>query len=154
MLIRGFAVLALALFALTAQAGPADVPGLVVKASPYSASETMDRLATVLEKKGITIATRWSHHQGARDAGIPLRPTELIVFGNPKVGSHFFTSAQTAGIDLPMKALAWEDADGQVWLGYNDPAYIAERHGIDDRDDTIAKMTRALDKLTDAATDR
>ena len=151
MITRTFAVIILALFTLTAQAGPGDVAGLVVKKSPYSATETIDRLARILKKKGITIAARWSHHQGARDAGIELRPTELIIFGNPEVGSHFFTSAQTAGIDLPMKALAWEDADGQVWLGYNDPRYIADRHGIDDRGDTIRKMTRALDKLTGAA---
>ena len=84
--------------------------------------------------------------------GIALRPTELLIFGNPKLGSHFFTSEQTAGIDLPMKALAWKDANGQVWLGYNDPAYIARRHGINNRDDIVKKMTAALDAMTDGAT--
>lgn len=100
---------------------------------------------------GITIVTRWSHSDSARDVDRALRPTELILFGNPRLGTNFFTSEQTAGIDLPLKALAWEDEDEQVWLGYNDPAYIAERHGIDDRDETIRKMTGALDNLTNAA---
>ncbi|WP_443081386.1 DUF302 domain-containing protein [Thiohalorhabdus sp.] len=139
----------LMLLAFGAKAG--DVEGLVVKKSPFNATKTIDRLENVLKEKGINVATRWSHHEGARDVGISLRPTELIIFGNPEVGSHFFTSAQTAGIDLPMKALAWRDADGQVWLGYNDPQYIADRHGIDDRDAIIEKMTGALDNLTDAA---
>ena len=126
--------------------------GLVTKKSEFGAKETLDRLESVLEKKGITIFARISHTRGAEGVGIELRPTELLIFGNPKLGSHFFTSQQTAGIDLPMKALAWEDTDGQVWLTYNDPQYIAGRHGIDDRDDTVLKMTGALDRLTNAAT--
>ena len=79
--------------------------------------------------------------------GLKLRPTELLIFGNPKLGTHFFTSNQTAGIDLPMKALAWEDKNGQVWLTYNDPKYIARRHGIKDRDEIVVKMSRALGKF-------
>lgn len=126
--------------------------GMISKKSPYSVKVTLDRLEQILRQKGITIVTRWSHDAGATKVGIPLRPTELLIFGNPKLGSHFFTSAQTAGIDLPMKALAWKDAQGQVWLGYNDPAYIAKRHGIGDRDDIVKKMTAALDKMTSKAT--
>ncbi|MEE4173717.1 MAG: DUF302 domain-containing protein, partial [Xanthomonadales bacterium] len=76
---------------------------------------------------------------------------ELLIFGNPALGTRFFTSAQTAGIDLPMKALAWEDGEGRVWLTYNDPGYIARRHGIDDRDEIVDKMRNALDALTDQA---
>jgi uncharacterized protein (DUF302 family) len=136
------------LFFLSA-AGAGD--GLVSKQSAFGASETLDRLEAVLEKKGITVFARVSHTAGAEGAGIALRPTELLIFGNPKLGSHFFTSRQTAGIDLPMKALAWEDADGQVWLTYNDPQYIADRHGIADREEIVRKMTGALDKMTDAA---
>ncbi|TDY03724.1 DUF302 domain-containing protein [Thiohalophilus thiocyanatoxydans] len=128
-----------------------DVPGLVVKQSPHSTSETLDRLENVLKKKGISIVTRWNHAEKAAGVDIPLRDTELLLFGNPALGSHMFTSEQTSGIDLPMKALAWEDADGQVWLGYNDPQYIADRHGIDDRGDVIKKMQGALDKLSDVA---
>ena len=80
-----------------------EVKGMIIKPSKFSVTETIDKLEAVLKKKGITIVTRWSHEKGAKKVGIPLRPTELLIFGNPKLGSHFFTSAQTAGIDLPMK---------------------------------------------------
>jgi uncharacterized protein (DUF302 family) len=149
----GFA-LSLLLAVTPVQAAGDGPAGLVTKASPYGVERTLDRLAAALEEKGITVFARVSHSGGAADVGIDLRPTELLIFGNPKVGSHFFTSHQTAGIDLPMKALAWQDADGQVWLGYNDPGYIAERHGIADRPDTVKKMTNALEALTDRAVRR
>jgi len=145
---------AVALFALLAVQAPAHAgpDGLITKQSKYSVKVTLDKLEAVLKKKGITIVTRWSHDAGAKKAGIDLRPTELLIFGNPKLGSHMFTSKQTSGIDLPMKALAWQDADGKVWLSYNDPAYITKRHGINDRDKVKAKMTGALNKLTNVAT--
>ena len=129
-----------------------DNNGLISKKSHHSVKVTLDRLENILKKKGITIVTRWSHDAGAKKAGIPLRPTELLLFGNPKLGSHMFTSNQTAGIDLPMKALAWEDEKGQVWLSYNDPQYIAGRHGISNRAEVVKKMTGALNKLTNVAT--
>jgi len=128
------------------------VEGLVVKSSKYNVTQTLDRLETILKKKGITIVTRWSHDAGAKKVGIPLRPTELLIFGNPKLGSHFFTSEQTAGIDLPLKALAWEDEDGNTWLGYNDPYYITERHHIEDRDEIADKMRAALEAFSNFAT--
>jgi len=141
------------IFAGAVQAGSShDGNGMISKKSAHSVKVTLDRLEAVLKKKGITIVTRWSHDAGAKKADIPLRPTELLLFGNPKLGSHMFTSKQTAGIDLPMKALAWEDEKGQVWLTYNDPAYIANRHGITDRAKIVAKMTGALNKLTGVAT--
>jgi len=129
----------------------AEPPGLIKKTSPHGVSRTLDRLEGILEDKGITVALRWPHGERADAVDIRLRATEVIIFGNPNIGSHLMTSARTAGIDLPMKALAWRDADGQVWLGYNDPAYIAERHGIDHRSETLDKMANALDKLTDKA---
>ena len=129
-----------------------DVAGMVVKQSQYSVGETLDRLEKALTEKGITIVTRWNHAEKANAVDIPLRPTELLIFGNPKLGSQMFTSQQTAGIDLPLKALAWEDADGKVWLGYNAPQYIADRHHIADRSEVVTKMTGTLDKLTDIAT--
>lgn len=144
---RGFVFL---LLILPLVAG-ADVDGLIKKSSPHDVTGTLDRLETVLEEKGITVALRWNHGQRASDADIELRDTQVLMFGNPKIGSHLMTSAQSAGIDLPMKALAWRDADGQVWLAYNDPAYVAERHGIDDRDDVLDKLSKALDNLTEAA---
>lgn len=130
-------------------AGPA---GLINKASKFGVTETINRLETVLEKKGVTIVTRWSHSDRAKDIGISLRPTELILFGNPKLGTQFFTSQQTSGIDLPMKALAWEDETGQAWLSYNDPAYITARHKINDREKTSNKMKSVLNKITNIAT--
>lgn len=136
---------------MTPIASADDVPGLIKKSSPHGVSETLDRLETILEEKGIGIALRWNHGKRGNDADIPLRETEVLIFGNPKIGSHLMSSRQTAGIDLPMKALAWRDADGQVWLAYNDPDHLAERHGIDNRDEVLARMSGALEKLTDAA---
>ncbi len=144
-------VLFFALSLFVAAPGFAGDNGLITKRSHHSAGKTLDRLTEILKKKGITIFARVSHSAGAKKADIPLRKTELLIFGNPKLGSHFFTSRQTAGIDLPMKALAWEDEKGQVWLTYNDPAYIARRHGIKDRAKIVAKMTKALDNFTNAA---
>ena len=128
-----------------------EVDGLIVKKSNFSVSKTIPRLENALTKKGITVALRWSHDSKAKGVGIPLRPTELLIFGNPKLGSNMFTSKQTAGIDLPMKALAWEDEKGVVWLGYNDPKYIAARHGITDRAEVVKKMSGALNKMSDIA---
>ena len=125
--------------------------GLISKKSNHSVKVTLDRLENILKKKGITIVKRWSHDEGGKKAGIPLRPTELLIFGNPKMGTHFFTSNQTAGIDLPMKALAWKDKGDQVWLTYNDPSYIAGRHSIGNRSEIVKKMTGALNKMTNAA---
>jgi len=145
---RTFIVLLILLVSFTAQA---EVKGFIVKKSPHSVAETLNRLENVLKKKGITIFARVEHSQSAKKLKIDLRPTTLLIFGNPKLGSHFFTSHQTAGIDLPMKALAWKDEKGQVWLGYNDPQYIADRHGITDRAEIVKKMSGALDKLTNVA---
>jgi uncharacterized protein (DUF302 family) len=142
----------ISLIALIPAISMAGDKGMISKKSNFSVKVTLDRLENVLRKKGITVVTRWSHYAGAKKAGIALRPTELLIFGNPKMGSHFFTSNQTAGIDLPMKALAWKDKKGQVWLTYNDPIYIANRHGINDRPAIVKKMTGALNKLTNVAT--
>lgn len=145
-------ILLLGLLALIPTISMAADNGMINKKSQFSVKATLDRLENVLRKKGISIVTRWSHDAGAKKAGIELRPTELLIFGNPKMGSHFFTSQQTAGIDLPMKALAWKDKAGQVWLTYNDPQYIANRHGINDRPAIVKKMTGALNNLTNVAT--
>lgn len=144
----------IALFAfISTQAVAQPTPdGLITKKSKYSVKETLDKLEAVLKKKGITVALRWNHAAKANAVGIKLRPTELLIFGNPKLGSHMFTAAQSSGIDLPMKALAWEDEKGNVWLSYNDPAYITKRHSITNRDAQKNKMTGALNKLTNVAT--
>lgn len=144
------ATLLLSLSPLITNAAHSD--GMITKKSKFSVSKTLDRLENVLKKKGITVALRWKHSAKANAVDIPLRPTELLMFGNPKLGSHMFTSNQTAGIDLPMKALAWEDAKGNVFLSYNDPAYIAKRHHIKDRAHILKKMSGALNKLSNVAT--
>jgi len=137
------------LISVNAQAG--NVDGLIKIQSKHSVSETLDRLEILLEKKGITVAVRWKHSEKAGNVKIKMRDTELLVFGNPKLGSHLMTSEQTVAIDLPMKAIAWKDEAGQVWLAYNDPAYIAKRHGVSDRDDIVKKMSNALAGLTATA---
>jgi len=145
-------LLLLVLTAVAPFAVQADSNGMISKKSKYSVTETINKLEAVLKKKGITVALRWSHSDKAAGVGIKVRPTELLIFGNPKLGSHMFTSNQTSGIDLPMKALAWEDEKGQVWLTYNDPAYFSSRHGINDRAKIVKKMTGALNKFSDIAT--
>ena len=126
--------------------------GLIKKKSAHSVSVTLDRLEKILKSKGIGIAVRWNHSAKAKSVGMELRPTEILIFGNPKMGTPLMQSNQEIGIDLPMKALAYQDADGQVWLVYNDPAYLKKRHGITDKDAVFAKMTGALNAMTDKAT--
>lgn len=104
--------------------------GLVTIPSKHSVKETIDRLEAAAKAKGMTIFARVDHAGGAAVVGMALRPTELIVFGNAKGGTPLMQASQAIGIDLPLKALAWEDAAGKVWLAYNDPAWLAARHGI------------------------
>ncbi len=104
--------------------------GLITLSSRYPARGTMDRLLAALAERNMTVFARIDHAAGAASAGLELRPTELVIFGNPKGGTALMQARQSAGIDLPLKALAWEDADGKVWLSYNDPAWIAQRHGL------------------------
>ncbi len=105
------------------------VDGLVAIKSPHSPKDTMDRLEALLKQKGLTIFARIDHAVGAARVGQVLRPTDVLIFGNPQGGTPFMQCAQTVGIDLPLKALVWQDASGQVWLGYNDPSFLAQRHG-------------------------
>ena len=117
--------------------------GLLTSKSPHSAADTMSRLEAAVKERGFTVFARIDHAAGAAKAGLSLRPTELLIFGNPKGGTPFMECAQSVGIDLPLKALVWEDASGAVWLGYNDPAFIAQRHGVADCP-VVTKMDKAL----------
>src|SRR6516225_1827663 len=90
----------------------------------------MDRLEAEIKAKGITVFARIDHAAGAAQAGLSLRPTEVLIFGNAKAGTPLMQSNQTIGIDLPLKALVWQDADGKVWLSYNAPSWLAQRHGL------------------------
>jgi uncharacterized protein (DUF302 family) len=124
--------------------------GLVTVKSAHGVKDTVDRLAADVTAKGMTVFARIDHAQGASALGLELRPTELLIFGNAKGGTPLMQSRQAIGIDLPLKALAFEDADGTVWLCYNDPAWIAARHGVAGGEATLA-MTAALAAATNQA---
>lgn len=119
--------------------------------SAHDVSTTADRLEKALLSKGMTIFTRIDHAAGAIKAGKTLRPTELVIFGNPKVGTPLMQCQQSIAIDLPQKALIWEDDSGQVWFSYNTPAYLASRHNIEGCDQALAKIEQALSNFAQAA---
>src|SRR5258707_5133546 len=104
--------------------------GLTTIASNYGPKETMDRLEAEIKAKGMTVFAGVDHAAGAAQAGLSLRPTEVLLFGNAKAGTPLMQANQTIGIDLPLKALVWQDADGKVWLSYNEPNWLATRHGL------------------------
>lgn len=104
--------------------------GLVSLPCKYSVEETMPRLESLLEQRGITIFARVDHSEEAKKVGLQMHPTKLLIFGSPKGGTPLMQAAPTVAIDLPLKALFWEDADGRVWLTYNDPAYLQQRHNV------------------------
>jgi uncharacterized protein (DUF302 family) len=114
---------------LAASSLVAAADGLIAVKSAYGPKEAMDRLEGLLKEKGMTIFARVDHAAGAAKVGKKLRPTEVLIFGNPQGGTPFMECSQTVGIDLPLRILVWEDESGQVWLGYNDPDYLASRHG-------------------------
>ena len=127
--------------------------GLVTLPSSHDFATTLGRLTAALEAKGLAIFARIDHAAGAANVGMALRPTTLIVFGNPAGGTPLMQAAQTAGIDLPLKALVWQDSDGTVHVTYNDPAWIAARHRLGDgAAHAVAAMTSALDGLARHAT--
>jgi len=127
--------------------------GMTSLQSPHTATATMDRLESIVEEKGLTVFARIDHAAGGEKVGKSLRPTELLIFGNPKGGTPFMQCAQSVGIDLPLKALVWEDENGQIWLGYNDPEYLADRHGAADCP-VVPKLSEALRGMTEAAVAR
>ncbi len=127
--------------------------GLVTLPSNYPVPDTIDRLRDALTGAGLQVFARVDHAAGAREVGLELRPTELLVFGHARGGTPLMQDRQTAGIDLPLKALAWADESGQAWLSYNDPAWIAERHGLGEPSAAAAATLRgAITKLAHAAT--
>ncbi len=125
--------------------------GLINKTSSYNVQKTMDRFEKIVKDKGFNVVARVNHTAAAIKSGSTLRPTELLIFGNPKLGTQLMQSNQTIGIDLPLKVLVWEDDKGTVTLSYNDPTWLQKRHGISDRNKTFAKMTGALNKFSDSA---
>ena len=126
--------------------------GLTTLRSSYGPKDTMTRLEAEVKARGMTVFARIDHAAGAAGVGLSLRPTELLIFGNAKAGTPLMQTVQTTGIDLPLKALVWEDASGATWLSYNDPAWLAQRHGVAGETETvIGMMSKALDAVALAA---
>ena len=125
--------------------------GLIAVKSSHSVKATADKLEALLNEKGMAVFNRIDHRAGAKKAGVDLRPTELLLFGNPKVGAPLMASNQTAGIDLPQKMLVWEDEQGGVWLTYNNPEYLKERHNIAGNDPLFDKINTVLGNFASAA---
>ena len=126
--------------------------GIISIKSSHDVKTTVDRLENILMEKGMTVFIRINHAEGAQKVGKKLRPTELIIFGNPKVGTPLMQCGQSVAIDLPQKALIWQDEAGQVWLSYNDPKYLASRHSIKECDEIIKKIEKALGNFARMAT--
>jgi uncharacterized protein (DUF302 family) len=132
------------------------VDGLITIESAYGPKDTMDRLEAAVKAKGLNVFARIDHAAGAAEVGLQLRPTALLIFGNAKGGTPLMQAAQTIGIDLPLIALVWQDAAGKTWLSYNDPDWIAKRHGAGGHevDTTVDALTGVLSSLAKAATSR
>jgi uncharacterized protein (DUF302 family) len=129
--------------------------GLVTIRSSHGPQDTMSRLEAAVMARGMTVFARIDHAAGAAAAGMPLPPTELLIFGNAKGGTPLMQSVQIIGIDLPLKALVWQDAANDTWLSYNDPAWLAQRHGLaGEAQAAVDGMTAALDAIATAATQR
>jgi uncharacterized protein (DUF302 family) len=127
-------------------AGAMAADGLATVQSSFGATETVDRLVAEIQKRGLTLFARVDHAAGAAEVGLPLRPTLLLIFGNATGGTPLMRADQTAGIDLPLKVLVWEDADGKTWLSYDEPRWIAARHGL------ATSQAHVVDALSAAVT--
>ena len=149
-----FAIIAFAFVIIIAGQARAEGDGLIVKPSDFGVIKTLDRLGIALERAGIRVFSRIDHAKGAESVDMELPPTAVIIFGTPKIGTPLMTSNPQIGLDLPLKALAWQTSDGAVKLAYTDPSWLAKRYGITDRDEVFKKMTGALAKFTDMATKR
>ena len=123
------------------------VEGLTTVPSRFGPKESMDRLATEIQAREMKVFARIDHAAGAAEVGLTLRPTKLIIFGNARGGTPFMQSVQTVGIDLPLRVLVWEDAAGKTWLSYNEPGWIARRHGVSDAEQVVSKMGAAVSAI-------
>lgn len=122
--------------------------GIISKPSKYSVPETLNRLESALKSKGVTVFARIDHSGEAEKAGLTMRPTQLLIFGNPKTGTALMVSAPSVAIDLPLKALAWQDENGKVWLSYNSPSYMKQRHDLKEE---VMKNIAAIGTFIDQA---
>jgi uncharacterized protein (DUF302 family) len=145
------AVLGAVLAGMIAMAAPAAENGIEKRQSPFSVAETTRRLETVLKAAGNTIFAEIDHGGGAKAAGLELRPTQLLIFGNPKAGTWLMQEAPTIAIDLPMKFLVFEDEGGKTWVMWNDVRYLAARHGLAGKDEALAATDAAIAGLAEKA---
>lgn len=130
----------------------AEADGVVIVKSNYNILHTVDRFKTIVEKKGMKIVAHIKHSDAAKKIGVNLPPTELIIFGNPKIGSPLMACARSIALDLPQKMLIWQDRAGQAWLSYNNPVYIAKRHKLAKHcSKSLNKIANALQKFANAA---
>jgi len=148
--IRWFAALAVAIGLIAAPAKAQD--SLIVKQSPHSVDATLDRLAAAAEEKGLKVFSRIDHAEGAASAGLDLRPTQLLVIGNPNVGTPLMQTDQRLALSLPLRIAAWRDENDTVWVGYWSPQVFAVQYGMSSQAKRLENMAGALDALTDAAT--
>ena len=107
-----------------------EATGIVSQLSSHSVESTVQKLKTLLDSKGITLFAQIDHSGEAEKVGMQMRPTKLLIFGNPKAGTPLMLAAPTSALDLPLKLLIWEDSEGRVWLSYNQPAWLRQRHSI------------------------
>jgi len=126
--------------------------GMTVLPSAHDVAATMDKLESIVKDKGMKVMARVDHTANAKSAGMELRPTQLLIFGNPKVGTPLMLCSQSIAIDLPQKMLVWEAEDGKVFLAFNDPAYLKGRHATEGCDEVFGKVSGALNNFAKAAT--
>jgi len=126
--------------------------GMMVVPSPNDVATTMDKLESIVKEKGMTVMARVNHAQNASKVDMELRPTQLLIFGNPQVGTPLMLCSQSIAIDLPQKMLVWQAEDGQVYVGYNNPEYLKGRHMTEGCDEVLAKVSGALGNFAKAAT--
>jgi uncharacterized protein (DUF302 family) len=129
------------------------IEGLTSIQSSFGPKATMDRLDAEISEREMIVFARIDHAAGAAEVGLTLRPTELIIFGNARGGTPLMQSVQTVGIDLPLKLLVWQDAQGKTWISYNEPGWIARRHGVSDAQSVVNKMADLLSAISRKAAD-
>jgi uncharacterized protein (DUF302 family) len=127
---------------------------LITKKSAHNVSQTLDRLVEALKQRNVAVVARVDHAAAAQRAGQALGPTEVLIFGNPKLGTPLMQANRKIGLDLPMKVVAWEDDSGQVWLAYTKPEHLKAQYAVSGQDETFREMAQALDRLTDEASKR
>ena len=128
------------------------VAGLIVRPSRHDPKATMDRFVAAVTSRGVPVIARVDHAAAAAAVDLALAPTEALIFGNPKAGTPLMQAAQTIGIDLPLRALVWQDASGATFVGYNDPRWLAQRHGVEAGNEAILnKMSELLTAAADEA---